>query len=149
MAMKTDQIDELQSEINVVPLVDIILVVLIIFMVTAPMIMKPSINVNLPKAASGDASVPTKLDISITSDGKVNLGGNFVDDDAIKAVATEEFQKNPEVQAIISADKDVSHGRVVAVLDIIKSTGEMCIRDRITIVKLTQNSNAMEFSSGL
>lgn len=123
MAMKTDQIDELQSEINVVPLVDIILVVLIIFMVTAPMIMKPSINVNLPKAASGDASVPTKLDISITSDGKVNLGGNFVDDEAIKVVAAEEFQKNPDVQAIISADKDVPHGRVVGVLDIIKSTG--------------------------
>ena len=123
MAMKTDQIDELQSEINVVPLVDIILVVLIIFMVTAPMIMKPSINVNLPKAASGDASVPTKLDISITSDGKVSLGGNFVEDDAIKTVAAEEFQKNPDVQAIISADKDVPHGRVVGVLDIIKSTG--------------------------
>ncbi len=123
MAMKTDQMDELQSEINVVPLVDIILVVLIIFMVTAPMIMKPSINVNLPKAASGDASVPTKLDISITSDGKVSLGGSSVDDEAIKAVASEEFQKNPDVQAIISADKDVPHGRVVAVLDIIKSTG--------------------------
>lgn len=123
MAMKSDQIDELQSEINVVPLVDIILVVLIIFMVTAPMIMKPSINVNLPKAASGDASVPTKLDISITSDGKVNLGGNFVEDDAIRSVAAEEFQKNPDVQAIISADKDVPHGRVVGVLDIIKSTG--------------------------
>ncbi len=123
MAMKTDQIDELQSEINVVPLVDIILVVLIIFMVTAPMIMKPSINVNLPKAATGEASLPTKLDISITSDGKVNLGGNFVEDDAIKTVAAEEFQKNPDVQAIISADKDVPHGRVVGVLDIIKSTG--------------------------
>ena len=123
MGMKTDQIDELQSEINVVPLVDVILVVLIIFMVTAPMIMKPSINVNLPKAASGDASPPTKLDISITSDGKVNLGGVFVEDDAIRIVAKEEFDKNAEVQAIISADKDVPHGRVVGVLDIIKSAG--------------------------
>ena len=78
---------------------------------------------NLPKAATGEASLPTKLDISITSDGKVNLGGNFVEDDAIKTVAAEEFQKNPDVQAIISADKDVPHGRVVGVLDIIKSTG--------------------------
>jgi biopolymer transport protein ExbD len=123
MAMKTDQVDDLQSEINVVPLVDIILVVLIIFMVTAPMIMKPSINVNLPKAASGDATPPTKLDISISSDGRVNLAGAFVEDDAIRAVAAEEFKNNPDVQAIISADKDVSHGRVVGVLDIIKSTG--------------------------
>ena len=123
MAMKTDQVDELQSEINVVPLVDIILVVLIIFMVTAPMIMKPSINVNLPKAASGDATSPTKLDISIAADGRVSLGGAYVEDDAIRTVAAEEFKNNPDVQAIISADKDVPHGRVVGVLDIIKSTG--------------------------
>ncbi|MFN7728275.1 MAG: biopolymer transporter ExbD, partial [Bdellovibrio sp.] len=61
--------DEAISEINVVPLVDIVLVVLIIFMVTAPMFMKPSINVTLPKAASGEASVPSQLSISITRDG--------------------------------------------------------------------------------
>jgi biopolymer transport protein ExbD len=123
MALKVDQSDELQSEINVVPLVDIILVVLIIFMVTAPMIMKPSINVNLPKAASGEATVPSKLNISISSDGKLNLDGKNVEDAEIQAAALEEFKKNPDVQAIISADKDVPHGRVVGVLDMVKSAG--------------------------
>ncbi len=123
MALKSDQGDELQSEINVVPLVDIILVVLIIFMVTAPMIMKPSINVNLPKAASGEATVPSKLNITIATDGKLNLDGKNVEDSEVQAKAIEEFKKNPEVQAIISADKDVPHGRVVSVLDIVKSAG--------------------------
>ncbi len=123
MGMKADHGDDLQSEINVVPLVDIILVVLIIFMVTAPMIMKPSINVNLPKAASGEATVPSKLNITIGTDGKLSLDGKIVDDSEVQAVATAEFQKNPEVQAIISADKDVPHGRVVSVLDIVKGAG--------------------------
>lgn len=123
MAFKSDQGDELQSEINVVPLVDIILVVLIIFMVTAPMIMKPSINVNLPKAASGEASTPSKLNIAISADGKVVLDGKEVDDQAITKAAQDEVTKNPDIQAIISADKDVPHGRVVAILDVVKGAG--------------------------
>lgn len=122
MAFKGDQ-DEIMSEINVVPLVDVILVVLIIFMVTAPMIMKPSINVNLPKAASGDATTPSKLNISISSDGKLNLDGQAVEDAQVQSKALEEVQKNPDIQAIISADKEVPHGRVVSVLDIVKGAG--------------------------
>lgn len=123
MAAKFDQENEAIADINVVPLVDIILVVLIIFMVTAPMFMKPSINVNLPKAASGDKTAPSKLNISLTADGKINLNGQFVDAEAVKAKATEELAKNPDVQAIISADKDVPHGQVVVILDIVKTIG--------------------------
>ena len=123
MANKFNADDEILSEINVVPLVDVILVVLIIFMVTAPMIMKPSIGVNLPKAGAGDPTLPSKLNISISPDGKLSLDGKPVDDEQIKAVAAEELKKNPEVQAIIAADKDVSHGRVVSVLDIVKAAG--------------------------
>lgn len=122
MAMKYSD-DEPLSDINVVPLVDIILVVLIIFMVTAPMIMKPSINVNLPKAASGDQTTPSQLNIALTADGKINLNGAFVDEAQVSQKATEEFGKNADVQAIISADKDVAHGRVVGVLDLVKSAG--------------------------
>ena len=123
MAMKYSEDNEAIAEINVVPLVDIILVVLIIFMVTAPMFIKPTINVNLPKAASGDQTAPSKLNIAITADGKVNLNGTFVEDNAVSAKAAEEVAKNSDVQAIISADKDVPHGRVVALLDIVKSAG--------------------------
>ena len=123
MAFKADSSDEVMAEINVVPLVDVILVVLIIFMVTAPMIMKPSINVNLPKAASGEATTPSKLNITIASDGKLNLDGKDVEDQEVLAKALEEVKKNPDIQAIISADKDVPHGRVVSVLDVVKGAG--------------------------
>ena len=115
--------NEAIADINVVPLVDIILVVLIIFMVTAPMFMKPTINVNLPKAASGDQTAPSKLNIALTADGRINLNGTFVSEAEVQAKATEEVSKNIETQAIISADKDVPHGKVVALLDIVKSSG--------------------------
>lgn len=115
--------NEAIADINVVPLVDIILVVLIIFMVTAPMFMKPTINVNLPKAASGDKTAPSKLNIALTADGRINLNGSFVKEEDVRAKALEEVGKNADVQAIISADKDVPHGKVVGLLDVVKGAG--------------------------
>jgi biopolymer transport protein ExbD len=115
--------DEAISEINVIPLVDIILVVLIIFMVTAPMFLKPTINVNLPKAASGESTSPSQLNIGLSADGKLSLNGSLCTEDQLHSKAVEEFKKNPEVQAIISADKDVSHGKVVNIIDIVKGAG--------------------------
>ena len=123
MAMKSDLDNEAIAEINVVPLVDIILVVLIIFMVTAPMFIKPTINVNLPKAASGDQTAPSKLNLALTADGRINMNGAFVDESVIREKALEELAKNPDVQAIISADKDVPHGKVIGLLDIVKGAG--------------------------
>lgn len=111
------------SEINVVPLVDIILVVLIIFMLTAPMIMKPSIKVNLPKAATGEQTVQTQLNVTIAANGNLTLNGKAADAAAVSAQTAEALQKNPDIQAVIAADKDVPHGTVVQVLDIIKSVG--------------------------
>lgn len=115
--------DEPIADINIVPFVDIILVVLIIFMVTTPLIMKPSINVNLPKAGSGDSTAPSELSISIAAGGAVSLNGNPSDEAAITAYSQELSTKRPDVQAIISADKDVPHGRVVAIIDSVKSGG--------------------------
>jgi biopolymer transport protein ExbD len=123
MAMKLDSDDGAISEINVVPLVDIILVVLIIFMVTAPMIMKPSINVNLPKAATGDKTAPSILNIVISATGKLSLNGAISDENAIQTKAQDAVAKNPEVQAIISADKETPHGTVVHIIDIVKVAG--------------------------
>lgn len=111
------------SEINVTPFVDIILVVLIIFMVTTPIIMKPSINVNLPKAASGEESSQTELSISISATGEIFLNGKASNEEEVKSFATQAAQQKPDIQAIIAADKDTSHGKVVSVIDAIKSGG--------------------------
>lgn len=111
------------AEINIVPFVDIILVVLIIFMVTTPLIMKPSINVNLPKAASGEDSTPSKLNITITEAGKLLLNGSASSTSAIHDFSKSLAKKSNNAQAIISADKAVSHGMVVSIIDAVKSAG--------------------------
>ncbi len=124
MAMKKGgDADDAIADINVVPLVDIILVVLIIFMVTAPMIMKPSLNVNLPKAASGEKSAQTLLNFTISVNGSVSLNGSAVDEGTIQSKSKEAATQNPDIQAVIAADKDVPHGTVVHILDLIKLSG--------------------------
>jgi biopolymer transport protein ExbD len=123
MAGKYSQSDEAIADINVVPLVDIILVVLIIFMVTAPMIMKPSIKVNLPQAASGEQTVQTQLSVTIAANGTLSLNGKPADAATISNEAKNALAQNPELQAVIAADKDVPHGTVVQVLDLIKTAG--------------------------
>ncbi|MCB0414458.1 MAG: biopolymer transporter ExbD, partial [Bdellovibrionales bacterium] len=113
MAAKFQDDDGAIAEINIVPFVDIILVVLIIFMVTTPLIMKPSINVNLPKAASGEESTPSLLNITLTKTGEILLNGNASSLEKVSSFAKEQAEKSADSQAVISADKDVSHGDVV------------------------------------
>lgn len=115
--------DEPIADINIVPFVDIILVVLIIFMVTTPIIMKPSINVNLPEAASGEETTPSKFSLTLTAGGELLLNGEPTTTEMVQAKAQEISAGNPLAQAIISADKSVTHGRVVSVIDAVKLGG--------------------------
>jgi len=119
----SDEEDGAIAEINIVPFVDIILVVLIIFMVTTPFIIKPSINVNLPKASSGEDSAPSQLTITVAANGRTLLNGRAAVDEEIKIFANNLSKSRPNVQAIITADKAVTHGRVVTLIDIVKSAG--------------------------
>jgi biopolymer transport protein ExbD len=111
------------AEINVVPLVDIILVVLIIFMVTAPMVLKPSIDVNLPKAASGEDSPATPLTIAIGREGEVALNGKPASLTEIAAFATELAKDKPDSAAILEADKSVTLERLTELIDVVKAAG--------------------------
>jgi len=120
---KSSDNDDPIAEINIVPFVDIILVVLIIFMVTTPFIVKPSININLPKAASGTDTAPSQLTVTVAADGRVLLNGKESTDEEISAFAKSAIASKPDTQAIISADKDVPHGRVIGVIDLIKTAG--------------------------
>ena len=115
--------DEPISQINVTPLVDVTLVLLIIFMVTTPMIMKPSINVNLPKAASSDQSSPGELSVTITKSGQLFANGKSVTEAALKAQATILAASKPDAQAMISADKETPYGVIVSAIDDIKTAG--------------------------
>ena len=110
-------------DINVTPLVDITLVLLIIFMVTASLIVNPAIKVDLPKAASGTEQIKTTLALTLTKDGALYLNGERSSDEAVVKYIGGELPKNPELQAIIAADRSVSHGDVVHIIDLVKRTG--------------------------
>ena len=114
---------EPMSDINIVPFVDIILVVLIIFMITTPFIVQPSININLPKAVTGEDTTPSQFNITIPKEGSLMVNGNAVGEDRLLALAEESALSSPDIQAIISADQEVSHGRVIAIIDTIRSAG--------------------------
>ncbi|HTB61525.1 MAG TPA: biopolymer transporter ExbD [Polyangia bacterium] len=111
------------AEINVTPLVDIMLVLLIIFMLTANLIAKQAIEVELPRASQSTSLNPTTLAITLTRDGSLYLNGKPTTPVALREAVQASVAKDPKTQAIISGDKSVSHGRVVWVLDVVKSLG--------------------------
>jgi biopolymer transport protein TolR len=112
------------SDINVTPLVDITLVLLIIMMVAAPLIVNnPSIKVELPKASTGDETQKSTISLTLTRDGKLHYADEEVSESEARKRIDAEAQRNKDVQAVISADKGVEYGRVMHLIDLVKSLG--------------------------
>jgi biopolymer transport protein ExbD len=111
------------SGINVTPLVDVTLVLLIIFMVTATTIVRQAIQVDLPRAANAGQATGTTLNIVLTKDGETYIDGSRRSERAMRDAAHEAIEKDRDARAIISADKNALHGTVVRVLDVIKGEG--------------------------
>ncbi len=119
--------DDVLADINVTPLVDIMLVLLIIFMLTneevSEKMKKAQIDVDLPKASSA-LQKPTKpLSIVVAKDGKLYLNGTATDEAGLFAQTKQMASENPGIEAILSADKRVSHGAVVRVIDGVRTSG--------------------------
>jgi len=114
------------ADINITPLVDVVLVLLVVFMITAPVIYQSAIKVQLPKAKSGDSQEKSPFQFSITKDGQLALGSEKISDwnvlpDRIKKLAT---GKNlADEVAMISADQASSHGQVIKLMDILRQNG--------------------------
>ena len=122
-AFEDDDSGRMITDINVTPLVDIVLVLLIIFMVTTTYIVNPTIKIDLPKAASGSEQTRTTLALTLTREGALYLNGEKSDDGGVQRFIAGELPKNPELQAIIAADKVVPHGTVVRMIDLVKRAG--------------------------
>ena len=118
-----DEDDGLITAINVTPLVDVVLVLLIIFMVTARIIHAQGMPMDLPKAASGE-SIQTVFSVELGVDGSTMVDSErLAKDDAISPLAIAARSKNPDLRAVIRADAKVEHGRVIHVLDLLKRAG--------------------------
>lgn len=120
---KDEENDELITEINITPMVDIMLVLLIIFMVTATYIVRPSIEINLPKATQADKVVQSTLGLSIKADGAVFLDGKQLSEKELFNELQQVARANKDVQAIIAGDSAVPHGKVVRVIDLLRQAG--------------------------
>jgi biopolymer transport protein ExbD len=119
--------DGIISDINVTPLVDIVLVLLIVFMITVPSIVNnPSIKVELPKAATGDDTLKSTLALTLMrTDAGYDLyaNGEKSDETKIRALIPAMLKQNKDLQTIIAADKGISYGDVVHIVDLVKSLG--------------------------
>ena len=112
------------SEINVTPLVDVTLVLLIIMMVAAPLIVNnQSIKVDLPKAQTGDETQKSTISLTLSKDGKLYYGEEEIAEEEARKRIDAEYQRNKELQAIIAADKGVPYGNVIHLIDVVKIIG--------------------------
>jgi biopolymer transport protein TolR len=119
---KRRQIGTSLSEINVTPFVDVVLVLLIIFMVTTPM-MTSGIGVNLPQAETETAPAEEGLTLTITKDHYIHMGPTVININLLEKKLKEYFYGKSKKVIYLQADKDLSYGFVVDILDITKKVG--------------------------
>ncbi|MDP9003154.1 MAG: biopolymer transporter ExbD [Myxococcota bacterium] len=113
--------DETITGINVTPLVDITLVLLIIFMVTTKIVLNQTVPLDLPKAATGTSDVQVVFSIVLAADGRAMVDGKLIpSDDAILQLSRDALSQHNDLRAVIKADSAVTHGRVIHVLDLLK-----------------------------
>jgi biopolymer transport protein ExbD len=135
MGASTQNDDEAITGINITPMVDVTLVLLIIFMVTAKIMVSQAVPLDLPKAASG-TEVQTIFSIEMypKDDEIVVDSKRIANDDALLPLAREGHAKNNDLRAVIKADSSVRHGRVMHVLDLLKQAGVAKIAFGVTPV---------------
>ena len=118
-APSSDGSEEMISGINITPLVDVVLVLLVVLMVTASYLASHSIPVDLPKGATGEA-MNTVLGVSVTRDGAMFLDGQRVDDTQFRQRVSVAHHADSEVRAVIAADGSAAHRAVVHVIDLLR-----------------------------
>ena len=123
--------DGVFAEINITPLTDIFLVLLIIFMVTSSVIVnqggggaRAGLKVNLPQGGASDVTpIDTDLSIAVLADGRLVLGGDVITEDELKKALEKAREANSDTLVIVQADEGVAHGKVVQVMEMAKGAG--------------------------
>ena len=120
---KNDSGMSAMAEINVTPLVDVMLVLLVVFILTAPLIVPQAMKVNLPKTtAVTQEDKGTKLQLTIDSSGTLTLDGSPINDKELEK-ALSAASSNPEASLSIQADKAVPYGRVAELMALAQGAG--------------------------
>lgn len=112
--------EDIISGINVTPLVDIMLVLLIVFMVTTTMMQYPSVPIELPRATHTSDTPAKNLQLSIDKENNVYVNGQKRSLDEVASVLKAEQRQNPKVAVVLAADASVRYQQVMTVIDMVK-----------------------------
>lgn len=124
MASNSYSDDEPISAINVTPLVDVMMVLLVIFMITAPALYQSAIKVNLPKAQTGQETDQNSLQFTLTQQGEVIFKSKKISwDELEKDLVKDLEEKGKEIPAVIRADEATPHGVVIKLMDLLRKLG--------------------------
>lgn len=123
MAAATQPDDEIMSSINITPLVDIFMVLLIIFMITSSVADQRMIPLNLPKAAHAGSEAPKASGLVVDKDRLLYLDGEPMDTAGVAAALRTAASRDAEHQVLVAADQDLAYREVVAVLDLVRGAG--------------------------
>ena len=119
----SSQQQEMMSEINVTPLVDVMLVLLVVFIVTAPLLVPQSLKIALPKTAAVAAdNRPLPVRLVVDAQGRIQLDGGVLDDAQLEATL-QQRAATPQFQLQIEADQAVSYGRVAELMALAQKAG--------------------------
>ncbi len=123
MAFNTQSDQEMMSEINVTPLVDVMLVLLVVFIVTAPLLSQ-SLEVKLPKTAAVDTRMDSKQQVvTIDAEGKITLESVALTDEKLAEQLTDSAAGRDDFELHVHADEAVNYGRVAQVMAIAQHAG--------------------------
>ena len=121
MGSKLDLEEEGINDINITPFVDVVLVLLVIFMVTAPVMLKDSLKVKLPKTLTSDKEDQSSVvGIAITASGQILLNGVLFSEENLKNELKKIADSNLQTHFLISADVETKHGDLVRMIDLLK-----------------------------
>ncbi|MDR1926262.1 MAG: biopolymer transporter ExbD [Endomicrobium sp.] len=111
------------SEINITPFTDIVLVLLIIFIITTPMLMQSGIKVSLPKTQVADNENISNIEVVIVKEGYVYIEGKQIHSSNIEDVVRELVVSHPDKSIVIKGDKDVQYEHIIQFMDKAKKAG--------------------------
>ena len=123
MALLNDSNDDEIGYINITPMVDVLLVLLVIFMVTANFLKKESVNINLPKVNASDPNVAESVQIAVTKGGKLLMEGIDVTEEKMVTKLTRESNYRPNMRVTLSADERLAYGNIARIMGLIRQSG--------------------------
>ena len=123
MAAKIGDNDDVVAEINVTPMVDIMLVLLIIFMVTATFMKDPVVPVQLPRAATAQDAPANSVAVVLDQEGALFVNGQEASREEVRKRLVKELRHDSKIAVVVAADGRIEYKRVAEVIDLVKSTG--------------------------